>query len=220
DGESGGRSVKYGELLGDKPFDVKFTGTAPQKPVGRYTLVGTRVPRVDIPGKAAGTYVHGHHLGVPNMLHGRVVLPRGQRAFAAGAKPLSIDESSIKDIPARIVRKGDFVGVVAEREWDAVKAARQLKVTWQDTPALSGNADLFEKMRAEKTTDTVIADWGDAAKGFAAAAHVRSASYRCPYQGHLPFAPNCALADVGPNGALIQSSTQDVYNARAMLAPW
>ena len=50
------------------------------------------------------------------MLHGRVVLPRGQRAFGAGAKPLSVDESSIKDIPsARVVRKGDFVGVVAEQ---------------------------------------------------------------------------------------------------------
>src|SRR5262249_22593586 len=219
DGESGGRSVKYGDLLGDKPFNVKFTGTAPLKPVNRYTLVGKSVPRVDIPDKAAGKYVHVHHLRVPNMLHGRIVLPRGQRAFGAGAKPASVDESSIKDIPtARVVRKGDFVGVVAEREWDAIKAARALKVTWQDTPVLPGNADLFDKMRAEKTTDTVIADWGDAARGFAAAAHVRTAAYRCPYQGHLPFAPNCAIADVGPNGALIQSSTQDVYIARRMLA--
>src|SRR6266508_3023832 len=56
DGETGGRSVKYGDLLGDKPFNVKFTGTAPQKPVGRYTLVGKSVPRVDIPDKVAGKY--------------------------------------------------------------------------------------------------------------------------------------------------------------------
>jgi len=219
DGETNSRSVKYGDLLGDKPFNVKFTGTAPLKPVNRYRLVGSRVPRVDVPDKVAGRYTLVHHLRAPNMLHGRVVLPRGQRAFGAGAKPLNVDESSIKDIAgARVIRKGDFVGVVAEQEWDAIKAARALKVTWQETPVLPGNADLFEKMRAEKTTDTVIADWGDAAKGFAAAAHVRSASYRCPYQGHLPFAPNCALADVGPNSAVIQSSTQDVYNARAMLA--
>jgi CO/xanthine dehydrogenase Mo-binding subunit len=218
-GESGGRSVKYGDLLGDKPFNVKFTGTAPQKPVNRYALVGTRVPRVDIPDKVAGNYTHVHHLQMPNMLHGRVVLPRGQRAFGAGARPVSIDESSIADIPsARVVRKGDFVGVVAEQEWDAVKAARALKVTWQEPPALPGNAELHAKMRAEKTKDTVIANWGDAAKGFEGAAHVRGSSYRCPYQGHLPFAPNCALADVKADSALIQSSTQDVYTARAMLA--
>ena len=130
--------------------------------------------RVDIPDKVAGKYELVHHLRVPNMLHGRVVLPRGQRAFGAGAKPVSVDESSIKDITtARVVRKGDFIAVVAEREWDAIKAARQLKVSWQEPPALPGNADLFTKMRAEKTTDTVIADWGDAAKGFEGAAHVR-----------------------------------------------
>ncbi|HEY7299807.1 MAG TPA: molybdopterin cofactor-binding domain-containing protein [Xanthobacteraceae bacterium] len=219
DGEDGPRRVTYGELIGDKPFKIKFTGTAPQKPISHYKLVGTSVPRVDIPGKVAGKYVHMQHVRVANMLHGRVVLPRGQRAFGSGAKPIAVDESSISHIPgARVVRKGDFIGVVAPREWDAVKAAQALNVTWQPGPELPGSADLYAKMRAEKTTDTVIADWGDLTHGFAQAAHVRSSSYFCPYQGHLPFAPNCAIANVGPNGALVMSSTQDVYNARKMLA--
>jgi CO/xanthine dehydrogenase Mo-binding subunit len=191
-----GRAVTYGELLGDQPFNVKFTGAAPQKPINRYRLVGTRVPRVDIPEKAGGKYVHMQHVRVPDMLHGRIVRPRGQRAYGAGAKPAGIDEASIAKIPgARVVRKGDFVGVIAPNEWDAVKAAEQLK-----------------------TTDTVIADWGDAEKAFAQAAHVASASYRCPYQSHAPFAANCAIADVGADGALVRSSTQDIYNTRAMLA--
>jgi nicotinate dehydrogenase subunit B len=212
------QSVSYGALLGDKPFNVKFTGTAPQKPINRYTLVGTSVPRVDVPDKASGKYVHMQHVRLPGMLHGRVVRPRGQRAYGDGAKPVHIDESAIKDIPARIVRKGDFVGVVAEREWDAVKAAQQLKVTWRESTLLPGNAGLFDHMRAAKTTDTVIADWGDAAKAFTQAAHVASATYRCPYQSHAPFGPNCALAEVGPNGAVVMSSTQDIYNSRDMLA--
>src|SRR4029077_7047838 len=151
--------------------------------------------------------------------HGRIVRPRGQGAYGTGAKPLSIDESSIKNIPtARLVRKGDFVGVVAEREWDAVKAARVLKVTWQADASLPGNARLFETMRAAKTTDTVVVDKGDVAKGFTEAAHVASATYQLPYQAHMPFGPNCALADVGPDGALVMSSTQDIYNSRDMLA--
>ena len=213
------RLVTYGELVGDKAFNLKFTGTAPQKPINKYKLVGTRVPRVDIPDKASGQYVHMQHVRMPDMLHGRVVRPRGQRAYGAGAKPLNIDESSIAGIPtARVVRKGDFVGVVAKEEWDAVKAAQALKVTWQQSSALPGNADLFERMRAAKTTDTVIADWGDADKAFAQAAHVASATYRCPYQSHAPFGPNCALADVGPNGAVVLSSTQDIYKSRSMLA--
>jgi nicotinate dehydrogenase subunit B len=217
DGHSN-RSVSYGALLGDKPFNVKFTGTAPQKPINRYKTVGARVPRVDIPDKASGKYVYMQHVRLPNMLHGRIVRP-SQRAYGDGAKPLAIDERSIAGIAgARMVRKGDFVGVVAEREWDAVKAARALKVTWQESTTLPSHAEVFERMRAAKTTDTVIVDWGDAAKGFTQAAHVAGATYRCPYQSHAPFAPNCALADVGPNGALVISSTQDVYNSRDMLA--
>src|SRR5436853_3199838 len=134
------QSVPYGALLGDKPFNVKFTGTAPQKAMTRYKVVGTNVPRVDIPEKAAGKYTHMQHVRLPGMLHGRVVRPRGQRAYGVGAKPMLIDEASIKDIQASVVRKGDFVGVVAENEWDAIRASRVLTVTWRETNALPGNA--------------------------------------------------------------------------------
>jgi CO/xanthine dehydrogenase Mo-binding subunit len=212
------RSVKYGDLLGDKPFNVKLTGSAPRKPVDQYRLVGTRVARVDLPDKVSAKYTHMQHVRVPDMLHGRVVRPRGQGAYGTGAKPLDIDEGSIKDIPARVVRKGDFVGVVAAREWDAVKAARALKVTWQADAALPGNARLHEAMLAAKTTDTIVVDKGNLADGFARAAHVAKASYQLPYQAHVPFGPNCALADVGPDEALVMSSTQDIYNSRRMLA--
>jgi nicotinate dehydrogenase subunit B len=213
------RSVSYGELLGDKPFAVKFTGTAPRKQASQYKLVGTRVSRIDIPDKAAGKYEHMQHVRVANMLHGRVVRPRGQRAYGSGAKVRSIDNSSIANIPgAQIVRRGDFVGVVAEREWDAVKAAQQLDITWEESPALPDRAKLPEVLRAAKTTDTVVVNVGDAEKGFAQAAFVASAAYFSPYQAHAPFGPNCALADVGPEGALVLSSTQDIYASRAMLA--
>ena len=116
------------------------------------------------------------------------------------------------------MRKGDFVGVVAENEWDAIRAARALKVTWQETSALPGNADLFTRMRAAKTSDVTIVNWGDADKALAKAAYVSTATYYCPYQSHAPFGPNCAISDVGPNGALVMSSTQDIYNTRDMLA--
>jgi nicotinate dehydrogenase subunit B len=214
-----GRSVKYGELLGDRSFNLKLSGTAPQKPVSRYKLVGTRVPRLDIPDKVAGKYTHMQHVRVAGMLHGRIVRPRGQGAYGTGAKPIEIDESSIHSIPgARVVRKGDFVGVVAENEWDAVRAAGTLKVTWRVNATLPGNAGLYDAMRAAQTTDTVVVDDGDVEKGFAQAAHIAHATYHLPYQAHLPFGPNCAIADVGRDGALVMSSTQDVYNSRRMLA--
>jgi nicotinate dehydrogenase subunit B len=212
------RSVTYGALIADKQFRVALSGTAPLKPPSRYKLVGQSIPRLDIPDKAAGKYVRMQNVRVAGQIHGRVVLPRGQRAFGARAVPVSVDESSIADIPtARVIRKGDFVGVVANREWDAVKAARQLKVEWRDTPRLP-NTDLHAAMRAAKTTDTIIVDTGDIGTGFRGAAHVASATYRGPYQGHLPFSPNCAIADARGEQIVVQCATQNVYGTRNEIA--
>jgi CO/xanthine dehydrogenase Mo-binding subunit len=212
------RSVTYGELVGGKQFNLAFTGSAPVKPPAEYKVVGASVLRNEVPAKVSGKHVYMQHVRVPGMLHGRVVRPRGQRAYGAGAKALSIDESSIRGIPgARIVRRGDFVGVVAESEWDAVRAAQQLKMTWETTPTLPGNAGLYEQMRSAKTTDRVVVERGDVAGALANAAHVVSQSYRCPYQAHTPFGPNCALADVTADRALVMCSTQDVYGTRNSL---
>src|SRR5437867_3585591 len=143
---NGTRSVSYGELVGGKQFNIPFTGSAPVKPASAYKLVGTAVSRNDVPEKVSGKHVYMQHVRLPGMMHGRVVRPRGQRAYGAGAKVLSIDETSIRSISgARVVRRGDFIGVVAEREWDAVRAAQQLKVAW-DTPApLPGNDRLYDR---------------------------------------------------------------------------
>jgi nicotinate dehydrogenase subunit B len=199
------RTITYGDLIGDRQFNVKMTGKAPQKPVADYRLVGTRVARVDIPDKVSGKYVYMQHVRVPNMLHGRIVRPRGQGAYGAGAKIASV-AGSIAHIPgARVVRKGDFLGVVAEQEWDAVRAADQLKVAWQVPPRLPAQAKLFDAMRASQTTDSVIVEEGDVPAALAKAAHVASATYHGPYQAHAPFAPSCALADVDAQGALANS---------------
>ena len=213
------QSVTYGALVGGKLFHLPFTGSAPVKPTSEYKVVGTQVPRNDIPDKVSGKYVYMQHARVPGMLHGRVVRPRGQSAYGAGAKLVSIDESSIRNIPgARVLRRADFVGVVAENEWDAVRAAQQLKVTWDTTPTLPGSGALYDQMRSAKTTDRVVVDRGDVAAAITQAAHVASGIYHCPYQAHAPFGPNCALADVRADSALIMCSTQDVYGTRGGLA--
>ena len=178
-------------------LDIPFTGNAPVKAPHEYRIVGKYVPRGDIPSKVRGTYTYVQHLRLPGMLHARIVRPRGQRAYAAGAKLHQIDAKSIADIPgARVVRKGDFVGVVAENEWDAIRAARRLKVEWIADRSLPESGKLYERMRAEKTDDHVVKETGDATKAFEAAAHVASIACDAPYQSHASFAPNCALADV------------------------
>ncbi len=212
------RSVRYGDLVGDKLFNLPFTGNAKAKSPAEYKLVGTRVPRNEVPEKVRGAYVYIQHVRPEGMLHARVVRPRGQRAYGAGAKILNVDESSIHDIPgARVLRKGDFLGVVAEHEWDAVRAARQLKVEWDAAPTLPGNSGIHEHMRTAKSIDRVVLERGEAPLALRLAPHSATQICRGPYQAHAPFAPNCALADVKPDSALVMSSTQDVYGTRNSL---
>jgi nicotinate dehydrogenase subunit B len=218
-GDNSAQSVTYGALVGDKPFHLAFTGSAPVKTPAEFKVVGTRVPRNDIPDKVSARYVYMQHARVPGMLHGRVVRPRGQSGYGAGVKVLNIDEGSIRNIPgARLIRRGDFTGVVAENEWDAVRAARQLKVTWDTTPSLPGSAALYESMRNAKTTDQVVMERGDIG-AFGNAAHVVArTTYHGPYQAHAPFGPNCAIADITSDAALVICSTQDVYGTRGKLS--
>ena len=206
-------------------------GQAPAKPVSEYKLVGTTgVPRIDIPAIVTGSEVYIQNIRLPGMQHGRVVRPRGQGLYGAGVPIVSVDESSIKHLPnVRIVRKGDFLGVVAPHEYDAIQAAAQLKVKWADPPAaLGGSGNEFEHMRAldsagktvTSTTDLsrVAPNNGDVDKALASAAHVVSETYGWPTNVHTPIGPMAAVADVTAQGARIFSGTQGAYQAIPLVA--
>jgi nicotinate dehydrogenase subunit B len=213
------RSVKYGDLLGDRPFSVPLTGNAPQKPASQYRIVGARHPRLDLPDKVSAKYVYVQQVRLPGMLHGRVVRPQGQGAYADGARVVSVDAGSIAAIPsARIIRKRDFLGIVSPNEWEAVRAAKQLRVVWDVPESLAGTERLFDQMRSAKTIDSVIAQKGDVSSALARATHIVKATYRGPYQGHMPFGPNCAVADVTTDGTTVMCSTQSVYGTRDKVA--
>jgi nicotinate dehydrogenase subunit B len=230
------RSVTYADLVADKSFDrtfeqVRYNGgiELPRKnpdnaiPKRReaYGIVGARVARPDIAEKIRGTYRYVQQVRLPGMLHGRVVWPRGQGAHGISNPTVAgIDESSIAEIAGvRIVRRKNFVGVVAEREWDAVRAARQLKVTWERfAPALPGHEGLFESFRSAKTNDLIDTDTGNADAALSRGAHKISATYRGPYQSHGTMAPNCAVADVTSDAALVICASQGIFLTRFGLA--
>jgi CO/xanthine dehydrogenase Mo-binding subunit len=242
----GGKSVNYGELLGDKLFNVAVpadyimdpkkspfhtanyvlglaTGQAPAKPVNQYKLVGTRAPRIDIPDMVTGKVVYVHNVRVPGMLHGRVVRPRGQSAYGSGAPILSIDARSIKNIPnVQIVRKGNFLGVVAPHEYDAIQASAQLKVQWQDNPVLPGDGNLWKSMRDLDSAGQAKAytrlNLGNIDAALASAAHVVSQTYAFPYNAHGGIGPQCAIADVKPASAVLVTGTENVARLPGMLA--
>jgi CO/xanthine dehydrogenase Mo-binding subunit len=227
-----GRSVSYGELVGGRLVGVDMAepvlapGAAPSKPVNSYTLVGVaRVPRVDIPAKVTGTYTYVHGLRIPGMLHGRVVRPLGQGAYGDGTATgiISVDERSIRGIgDARVVRRGDFLGVVASREYDAIQAATTLKVVYAEPPEISGSGGLWAQLRAFDAAGQAAArlqvNDGDVDAAIAGAARSVSASYAYHYQGHMPIGPSCAVADVTADAALVCANPQDAFRLRDRLA--
>jgi nicotinate dehydrogenase subunit B len=227
----GGKSVTYGQLIGDKLFNIAMPaqsinpGQAPSKPVSSYKLVGlARVPRVDIPDKVTGKYVFIHSVRVPGMLHGRIIRPRGQGAYGDGTAPaiLSVDPKSVAHIPGvQILQRNNFLGVVAPKEYDAIQAAAQLKVTWAPMPTVSGSGDMWKQMRAfdaaGQAPSRIAAQNGNFDTAFASAAKTLTASYTHHYNGHMPIGPACAVADVTPDGALVMANTQSCYAVRTKL---
>jgi len=216
------RSVTYGQLIGDQQFKLVVSGTAPLKPREQYRLLGTAVPRPDLTDRVTGTKRFIQQTRLPGMVHGRVVRPAGQAAYGAGAVVANIDESTIAGLgDARMLRRGNFVAVVATREWDAIKAAQALRVTWAPATGLPDTDALHAAMRRDTTTDNVQLNQGDVDSAFAAAPARQSVRFAAngPYQAHAPFAPNCALADVRADSALVICASQDIQNARRGIAP-
>ena len=209
------RSVTYAELMGGELFDLEVTGQAPLKPPESYRIVGTSAPRVDLPRKVSGEPSFIQDLKVPGMLHARLVRPPNP-----GARLVAIEESSVEDIPGlvKVVRRGNFIGVVAEREEQAIRAARQLKVEWQETSVYPPMENLFTALRSQPTEDNVLVEQGDLKEAFAGAAqHVR-ATYTQPYHAHASIGPSCAVAEVKGDQVTVWASTQGPYPLRGALA--
>jgi nicotinate dehydrogenase subunit B len=217
-----GKSVTYADLIAGKPFVSTIAAVNPVlTDPSKYRLIGKRVPRIDIPAIVTGQATFAQNIRVPGMLHGRVVRPRGQAALAAGAKLVSLDKQSVSHIPdVQIVVKGSFVGVLAANEWDAIQAAAQLKIKWDDSPTLTGSGNLNATLRdpSNLQSSSVAFASGDVAAALAGAAKTVSASYFTAYQLHGAIGPNCAVADVGAAGATVLCIAQGPYLSRQAIA--
>ena len=141
-------SVPYGELVGE-PFGREVTGDAPVKPPSAYAVVGRSIPRVDLLAKLTGGEAFVHDLRLEGMLHGRVVRPHVRTPDGVGATVEDIDDRDVLGLPGlvAVVRNGSFVGVVAEREEQAIAAAERRRVLWSEPARLPDNARFFDLMR-------------------------------------------------------------------------
>jgi nicotinate dehydrogenase subunit B len=210
------KSITYGELLGGKKFNLTVDAKAKRKPASEWTVLGAPAKRPDIPAVMTGQFEFVHNVRLPGMLHGRVVRPP-----AVGATLMSVDESSLQGMPGlvKVVVKKNFVGVVAEKQWQAIKAAEKLKVNWTPGTGLPKQAEFYDHLRNQKPTrDTLLVDSKDVEQKLGEAATVVKATYHHPYQMHGSLGTSCAVADVQGEKATIYSPTQGVWHQRSTAA--
>jgi len=213
---SGGGRATYAELVGGKMFSLNLDPAAVPKNPADYTIVGKATPRRDIPEKLTGRFTFMHDVRVPGMLHGSVIRPP-----TLGATLQSVDEASIKDIPGvvKVVHEGNFLGVVTETEWAAVRAARELKAVWSKTEPLPDQAKLWEHVRTTKIVkDDVTSNVGDTAAAMAVAGKQIKATYDFAIHTHGSIGPSCSVSEFKDGKLTNWSASQATHNLRKQLA--
>jgi nicotinate dehydrogenase subunit B len=223
------QSVSYADLIGGGYFNVHLDwngkygnplyapGKAQPKDPKTHTIVGQPIKRQDVAPKVFAQQDFCTDVKVPGMMHGRMIRPA-----IAGAVPIKIDESSVKDIPgAKVVWKEGFLGVVADKEWDAVKASQQLKVEWSDAkPPFPDQAALYDHIRKTPARKRQVEgkEAGNVDDAFKTAARVIAAEYEWPYQSHASMGPACSLVEIKDGHATCWSGTQKSHFCRSGIA--
>jgi CO/xanthine dehydrogenase Mo-binding subunit len=222
------KKAAYAELIGGKYFNTQLEwnkqignllyapGQAKPKDPKDHKIVGKPLPRADIAPKVFCTEDFCTDVRVPGMMHGRMIRPP-----VAGSVPVKVDEASIKDIPgAKIVQEQSFLGVVADKEWDAIQAAQKLKVEWsQVKPPFPTTAEIYDHIRkasVRKRED--VKPVGNVDEAFRSAARVIEAEYEWPFQSHACMGPACAVVDVKADKVTCWTGSQKSHFVRDGIA--
>lgn len=206
------KKASYGELIGRKRFSLPLPKDVPVKNPSEYKIVGKRIPRVDIPGKVFAQPVFVHDIRRPGMVHARVIRPPYPGMETQMASSLvSVDASSVKDIPGliKVVVIGDFVAVVAEREENAIRAARALKVVWKPWAGVPDHTQLETVIRGHPGKPRTVRNDGDVVAAMGKLHKKIEATYVWPYHLHGSIGPSCAVAEIVDEHMTIWSATRD-----------
>jgi nicotinate dehydrogenase subunit B len=207
--------ISYAQLIAGKKLNLTIDKAAKRKNPRQWTVLGKPIGRPDMPLMATGRFEYVHNVRLPGMLHGRVVRPP-----AVGATLISVDESSVKNMPGvvKVVTRKNFVGVVAEKPWQAIQAAEKLKVSWTPGTGLPKQSEFYEHLRQQPSHDIKLLDSKNTQQTLASAASVHKSTYYHPYQMHGSVGSSCAVADVQSDKATIYSPTQGVWYQKTATA--
>ena len=213
-GSLDGRKVGYGELAADLDLHREATAKIAPKLPAAHKIVGKSIQRFDIPKKVTGGIAYVQDIRLPGMVHGRIVRPP-----RPGSKLDSVDVAAVQAMPGvvAVVRDGSFLGVVAEREEQAIKARQALiaSAKWTLGPELPDPAKIYDVLLALPAEDTVISNKQAAVPE---GATVIEATYRKPYMAHASIGPSCAVAEFKNSEMTVWTHSQGVFPLRNHLS--
>jgi nicotinate dehydrogenase subunit B len=208
------RKVSYGELIGGQRFNLTVTGKAPTKKPSEHKIVGKSIKRPEVPSKLNGRFTYLQDVKIAGMLHGRVVRPPSINATLVSVNGFKKKVAGL----VKVVVQKDYVGVVCEREEQAIEAAKNLRVTWKDPGGINSIDQFWAAMESQEGRARLLVADGDVEQALKGAAKVVEATYYYPYQLHGSMGPSCSVADVKGDEATVWSPTQGVYPLRSMIA--
>ncbi|WP_158902327.1 molybdopterin cofactor-binding domain-containing protein [Burkholderia sp. L27(2015)] len=209
-----GRRVTYGEAVSGTNLHQPAQPEKLLKSPHDFKVVGQSMHRVDIPGKVTGGVSYVQDLRLPGMVHARAVRPP-----AYGSTLTALDTAGVLAMPGviKVVRDGSYLAVVAEDEWQAILAMRELSnaATWQAGPALPEQATIHETLMKLPAQEISVANQTGAA---APAVQTLNARYTKPYLTHGSIGPACAVALFESDHITVWTHTQGVFPLRGGLA--
>jgi CO/xanthine dehydrogenase Mo-binding subunit len=210
------KTSSYAALLHGNRLELPMDQKAVLKDSRNYRVVGKPMQRADIPGKVFGKFTFMQDFRVPGMVHARVIHPN-----AYGAQLVSFDDTQVRKIAGyqRTVRMGNLLAVIATTEWAAIKAARDLKVTWSQWAGLPDQAHIYEAIRGLKLeASATLVDTGHYDQALAAGAKTVKATYQWPLQTHGSIGPSCAIGHYRDGKLTLWSATQAPHMTRDQVA--
>ena len=209
------RTVTYWELSREAQLHREATASVQPKPAEQHKHIGTSKPRLDIPAKVTGGASYVQDIRLPGMLFGRISRPPSY-----GAELAAFDEGRVRTLPGvvAVVRDGRFLGVLAEREEQAIAGREALAAaaTWRDGPALPPADNIHKYLRSLPAEDHVVSNKGGV--GAPAARVSLQASYTRPYTAHASIGPSCAVAQLKDGQLTVWTHSQGVFPLQRDLA--
>ena len=209
-----GQKLGYGAVVGNNILHVNAQPTSKLTPTKDFKVMGKPMPRVDIPGKVTGGQAYVQDMRLAGMLHARVVRPPSYKAVLADA-----DTAGVGKLPGvvKVVRDGNYLAVIAQKEWQAIKAMRTLarSAKWTETPVFPEMAKLSDALKALPSEDGTVADSKTTATGVV---KTYEAVFTRPYQMHGSIGPSCAVGQLKDGVTTVWTHTQGVYPDRDAIA--